>query len=71
MELSNYENLEVYAFGVLVIEKVKQQVYRRPSQELILPYIQMVSYLKSTLLLMTCQQQQDLEEKYLKTGILI
>jgi hypothetical protein len=41
------------------------------SQELILPYIQMVSYLKSTLLLMTFQQRQDLEEKYLKTGILI
>jgi hypothetical protein len=40
------------------------------SQELILHYIQMVSYLKSTLLLMTFQRQ-DLEEKYLKTGILI
>jgi hypothetical protein len=39
------------------------------SQELILHYIQMVSYLKSTLL-MTFQQRQDLEEK-LKTGILI
>jgi hypothetical protein len=40
------ENLEVYAFGVLVIEKVKQQVFIEDqiSQELIL--IQMVSYLK-------------------------
>jgi hypothetical protein len=45
---------------------VKQQVFIEDqiSQELILLYIQMVSY-KSTLL-MTFQQQQDLEEKYLK-----
>jgi hypothetical protein len=38
------------------------------SQELILPYIQW--FLTIHLLIMTFQQQQDLE-KYLKTGILI
>jgi hypothetical protein len=40
------------------------------SQELIPAYIQMVSP-EIHLLLMTFQQRQDLEEKYLKTGILI
>jgi hypothetical protein len=57
----------------LVIEKVKLQDFIEDltSLELTLAYIQMDFYLKYTLLLMMFRQQQVLEEKYLKVGILI
>jgi hypothetical protein len=56
----------------LVIERVKLQDFIEDltSLELTLAYIQM-DFTRNTLLLMMCQQQLVLEEKYLKAGILI
>jgi iron complex outermembrane receptor protein len=56
--LSITENLEVYAFGVLVIEKVKQD--RRPNQSRACLYPN--GFLPEIHSTMTFQQQQDLEE---------
>jgi hypothetical protein len=60
-----------YMLVALVIERVKLGFYRRPNQSRAYTGLYPNGFYQITLLLMMCQQQLVLEEKYLKAGILI